>query len=131
VTLQVWRKGQLRDLTVVVAEMPAEQRAQASKPATPASAEPNALGLVTSDLTDTQKRELRIKGGVMVEAVDGAAARAGLRQGDVILSLNNTDLNSSKQFNDLVAKLDRNKAAVLLVRRGDSASFVPVRPAAR
>jgi serine protease Do len=131
VTLQVWRKGQLRDLTVVVAEMPAEQRAQASKPATPASAEPNALGLVTSDLTDTQKRELRIKGGVMVEAVDGAAARAGLRQGDVILSLNNTDLNSSKQFNDLVAKLDRNKAAVLLVRRGDSASFVPVRPTAR
>jgi serine protease Do len=132
VTLQVWRKGQLRDLTVVVAEMPAEQRAQpSSKPLAPTLGEPNVLGVVSSDLSDVQKRELRIKGGVMVDVAEGAAARAGLRQGDVILSVNNTDLTSSKQFNELVAKLDRNKAAVLLVRRGDSASFIPVKPVAR
>ncbi len=131
VTVQVWRKGQLRDLNVVVAEMPVEQRVQAPRAPSANSAEPNALGLVTSDLSDAQKRELRIRSGVLIDAVDGPAARAGLRPGDIVLSMNNTDLTSVKQFNDLAAKLDRSKSAVLLVRRGDSASFVTVRPAGR
>jgi serine protease Do len=131
VSLQVWRKGQLRDLTVLVAEMSSEPRAQAASKPGPVASEANALGLVTIDLTDMQKRELRVKGGVVVEAAEGPAARAGMRQGDIVLSINNTDLTSTRQFNELVTKLDRNKAAVLLVRRGDSASFIPVRPVTR
>jgi membrane-associated protease RseP (regulator of RpoE activity) len=47
------------------------------------------------DLTEAQKRELRVRGGVRVEAVEGAAARAGLREGDVILSLDNTEITDS------------------------------------
>ena len=43
-----------------------------------------ALGLGVADLTDAQRRELKIKGGVRVESVDGAAARAGVREGDVL-----------------------------------------------
>jgi len=65
---------------------------------------------------------------VLVETVDGAAGQAGMRQGDVILSLNNHDVTSAKQFNELVAKLDLRKTHVALVRRGDSAAFVPIRP---
>ena len=89
----------------------------------------NALGLAVSDLSDERKTQLRIKSGVLVDAVDGAAARAGLRTGDLILSINNQDVTSAKQFNDLVAKIDKAKTQVLLVRRGDSAQFIPIRPA--
>ncbi|MFZ9406481.1 MAG: hypothetical protein ACO26U_05220 [Burkholderiaceae bacterium] len=53
-----------------------------------------------------------------------------MRQGDLILSLNNQDVQGAKQFNEQVAKLDRSKTHVMLVRRGDNARFVPIPPGA-
>jgi serine protease Do len=135
-SVQVWRKGSTRELQVKVAEMQADgARARAGQPgpggndppATPAVA--NALGLVVSDLSDERKSQLRIRHGVVVESVEGAAAKAGLRQGDVIMSLDNQDVTGTRQFNELAARLDRSKTHVVLVRRGDSAGFVPIRPA--
>ena len=124
-TLTVFRKGGQRDLKVTVAEMPADTTpAKASEAPKPAAKPTNALGLAVSDLPADRAKELGIKGGVVVESADGAAARAGLRAGDVLLSLNNTDLASARQFNELVGKLDLKKNAALLVRRGDQASFV-------
>lgn len=132
VPMQVWRKGASRELTVTVAEMEAEKLIQTSdkKPKQPnaEATPPNALGLVVSELTDAQKSELRVKGGVLVESVEGSASRVGLRQGDIVLSLNNVDITSAKQFDQMVAKLEKGKNAVLLVRRGDSAQFVPIKP---
>jgi serine protease Do len=91
----------------------------------------NALGLIVSDLNEERRTQLRIKGGVLVDGAEGAAARAGIQTGDVLLALDNIDITGSKQFNELAAKLDRSRAHVLLVRRGDSAQFVPIRPQAR
>jgi serine protease Do len=55
---------------------------------------------------------------VRVDAVDGAAARAGLREGDVILSLDNTEITDAKQFGR--GRQGREGAAVsVLVRRGE------------
>ena len=89
------------------------------------------LGLTVVELTDAQRRELKLKGGVRVEAVEGAAARAGLREGDVLLSLDNTEVTGVKQFEALVAKVDKTKAVPVLVRRGESVNFLIVRPVAR
>ena len=91
----------------------------------------NALGLTVTNLSEAQRRELNLEAGVLVEVAEGVAARAGLRTGDVILRLNNTDIKDAAQFNSLVAKLDPKKMAVLLVRRGDSSQFVPLRPNAQ
>ena len=137
VPVLVWRKGANRDLQVTVVEMEPERNQRASRgpggqpgsgQAAPAVA--NAFGLVVSEIPEERRTQLRIKGGVMVDAADGAAARAGLRAGDVLLSLDNQDITGVKQFNDLVAKADKAKPHVLLVRRGDNASFVPIRPGA-
>jgi serine protease Do len=87
------------------------------------------LGIAVADLTDAQKRELKVKGGVRVETVEGAAAKAGIREGDVILSLDNTEISSAKQFESLAAKLDKSRAVTALVRRGDSVNFIIIRPA--
>jgi serine protease Do len=133
VPVQVWRKGSVRDLQLAVGEMAPERGPQAARGqnggSQPAPAASNALGLTVSDIPDDRKAQLRIKNGVVVDAVEGAGARVGLRPGDVILSLNNQDVVSVRQFNDLVGKLDKARTHVLLVRRGDSASFVPIRPA--
>jgi len=127
-TLTVWRKGTTRDLSLTIAELGAEPPPGQEKPKAKPAPTPNSLGLVISDLTEAQKKEMNISSGVAVDSAEGAAARAGVRQGDVITRLNNTDVTQASQFNMLVAKLDPKKTSVLLVRRGDASQFVPVRP---
>ncbi|HEY5801502.1 MAG TPA: Do family serine endopeptidase [Burkholderiaceae bacterium] len=134
-TVTVWRKGQLKEIALVVGEMEAERTARpgANKPKPKGDGGSNALGLGVGDLTEAQRRELRLDpaaGGVIVEAAGGAAAREGLQPGDVILRVDNTDIRDAKQFNALVATLDAKKNHVLLVRRGAYTQFIVIRPAA-
>jgi len=129
--LQVFRRGAYRDVSVTVIEFEADRIASAASrdaPKPPAAA-PGMLGLTVADLTDAQRRELKVKGGVRVEAVEGAAARAGVREGDVLLSVDNVEVASVKQFEATVAKLDKSKAVTVLVRRGDVVNFMIIRPA--
>lgn len=129
-TMTVWRNGKARDLTVTVGELKEPEKAVA-KGATPGAkpgAVANALGLTVSDLPAERLKELRLRGAVLVDAVEGAAVRAGLRAGDIVVSINNVDVASAKQFNELVSKLDLKKPVALLVQRGDQRSFVIVRP---
>jgi serine protease Do len=127
-TVTIWRKGASRDLTLTVAEVEPDKVAKAEEKKPKPAQVANALGLSVSDLTDAQKKELKIDFGVQVELAEGNAARVGIRPGDMIQRLNNTDIKEAKQFNALVAKLDPKKMAVLLVRRGESSLFVPLRP---
>lgn len=131
-SVTIWRKGAALELTVAVAELEADKVAgsQAEKKSRP---EPvaNSLGLSVTDLSPAKKRELQLSSGVLVEAVDGLAARAGLQPGDVILQFNNSDITDARQFNALVAKLEPKKAAVALVRRGEASQFVALRPSVK
>ena len=125
ITLNVFRKGAYRDVVLTVAESESEASPAAS---TPDAAQKTPLGLSVSTLPEATRRELRVPGGVKVEAVEGAAARAGLREGDIVLSVNNTDVTDARQFATLVSRLDRNKRVTLLVRRGEWANYVVITP---
>ncbi len=128
-TLQVFRRGAFREMAVTVVEFEAERPRAAVERATPKpTPSVGLLGLAVADLSDVQKRELKVKGGVRVESADGAAGRAGVREGDVILSIDNTEITGIKQFEAVVAKLDKSKAVNVLVRRGDAASYLLIRP---
>jgi serine protease Do len=81
-----------------------------------------------SDLSDAQKRELKVKAGVRVETAEGAAARAGIREGDVVLSLDNTEITGAKQFDSVVGKLDKDKQVTVLIKRGDWVNYIVIRP---
>ncbi|MCW5299816.1 DegQ family serine endoprotease [Herbaspirillum lusitanum] len=129
-TVNIWRKGSARDIAVTVVEIEADKPAKVEEKKPKQEAAPNSLGLVVSDLTDAQKKELKVDSGVLVESAVGVAAAAGLRAGDVVQRLNDIDIKGSRQFNGLVAKLDPKKRAAVLVRRGDSSQFVPLRPSA-
>ena len=127
-TLQVFRRGGYRDLTVTVIEFEADRNTRTGEREKAPPATVSGLGLTVADLTEAQKRELKVKNGVRVDSVDGAAARAGIREGDVLLSIDNSEVTSAKQFEALIAKLDKNKTVTALVRRGDTVNFVIIRP---
>lgn len=133
-TVQVWRKGATRDLTVMVAELqPDTKVAQRGKGGQsdngqPGAGKQNALGLVVADLSEGAQREFKTKAGVEVQVADGPAARAGIRQGDVILRVGDTDITSAKQFNDVVGRLDKSRMVAVFVRRGDGTQVVTMRP---
>ena len=129
-TLQVFRRGSARDLTVTIAEFEAERptrRAAAEPGSSPPAAAKTALGVTVADLTEAQKRELRLRSGVRVDAVEGPAARAGLREGDIILSMDNAEISDSKQFAAAAAKADKAKPVSVLVRRGDWVNYIVIR----
>jgi serine protease Do len=131
--MTVFRRGSTRDLPITVAEFEQEQAkarpAQAPDDKPKGSPGAQAIGLVVAELTAAQKRESKLKGGVRVEAVsDGAAQRAGIREGDIIVAIGNTEINSVREFDAVVAKLDKSKPIPVLLRRGELASYLLIRP---
>ena len=129
--LTVFRRGATKELTVVIAEIEADKP---TKKAVDKEEKPKStpggqlLGLAISDLTDAQKKDLKLKGGVRVDAATDGAARAGVREGDVIVAIANTEIASVKEFEAAVAKVDRNKPVNVLFRRGEWASYALIRP---
>jgi serine protease Do len=134
-TLTVFRRGASRDLSVTIAEIEPDKPSKRASdrdetPAKPpASAAAKSLGLAVSDLTDAQKKELKLKGGVKVDAASDAAARAGLREGDIILAVGNSDISNAREFESAIGKADKSKALSVLFRRGDWAQYALIRPA--
>ncbi len=127
VTVEVLRRGSLKNLSVTVGDMPADDKEEARAPRGPAKAEPNRLGLVVRDLTPQQKKKINGKNGVLVTNAEGAAAQVGIRRGDVILAVNNSEVQTAEQFNKLVSGVASGKTLALLVLRGDTTLYVPVK----
>jgi serine protease Do len=130
-TMTVFRKGGTRDFPVTVAEFEPEKpiRPAAQKEDKPKSSPAAQLvGLAVSDLTDAQKKDLKVRGGVRVEAVAEGAARAGIREGDIIVQIGNADVNNVRDFDAAVARVDKNKPIPVLLRRGELATYLVIRP---
>ena len=129
--ITVFRRGTSRDLMVTIAEIEAEKparRAAAPEAKPPVAGPAQVIGLVVAELNDAQKKELKLRGGVRVESVEGAAARAGLREGDVIVAIANAEVLSVKDFEQSLAKIDKTKTVNVLFRRGDLAQYALIRP---
>lgn len=128
--LEVWRRGKYETLNVKVAEIPSgsSDTASVTEPGEQAGSA-DRLGLVVEAVPSSQQSKMRIKGGVLVKDVKGAALEASIQPGDVILALNNQDVKDVKQFGEIVDKLEKGKAAALLIRRDNLTQWVPVTPA--
>lgn len=129
-TVTVFRRGASKELTVVIAEVEAEKpvakpAAREEKPR--ASSIGQSFGLAVSELPEAQVKELKIKGGVRVEVASDAAARAGMREGDVILAVANVEVASVKDFDAVLSKFDKTKPLSVMFRRGDWVQFVVIR----
>jgi serine protease Do len=129
-SITVFRRGNTLDLMVTVAEIEPEKvaakKAPEEKPKVTSAGQ--AFGLSVSEVSDADKKELRLKGGVRVDAATEAAARAGLRAGDIILAIANQEISQLKDFEAIVSKADKSKSLQVLFRRGDWAQYTVIRP---
>ena len=130
-TVTVFRRGSARDLSIQIAEIEPDKSAlkTSDKEAKPkSSSAAQQLGLTVSDLTDAQKKELKLRGGVRVDTATESAARAGLREGDVILAIANAEVAGVKDFEAALSKADKSKPINVLFRRGEWAQYALIRP---
>jgi serine protease Do len=126
IVLQVWHKGAIKDINVTVAELKEDEGARpARKPPSgkdKEKAKPNRMGLVLSDLSEEQKKELEIKNGVGVEEISGTA-RGDIQPGDVILALitrgTTIEARSAEQLNGQIAKAEKGSSVTFLLKRGE------------
>ena len=132
-SLQVWRKGKVRDISVVIGRMledePVRARNQRGQKVPEQAA--NRLGLIVSELNAQQRRDLNLDGGVLIEEVRNTGIRADLRQGDIILAVisrgSTTEVKSVDQLNKLLAQFEKGANITLLVRRGEMQTFITIR----
>jgi serine protease Do len=118
--LQIWRKGETRNLDVKVGSFGEEKQASLD----PQPVDKGRLGVAVRPLTAEERRQADLAGGLLVEQAGGAAARAGIRPGDIIVSVNGQPIGEVEQLRGIIAK--SGKKAAILVERGDSRLFVPV-----
>ena len=118
--LQVWRKGSSREIEVKVGA----QKDTSVASADDGGASQGRLGLALRQLNSDERRQIDGNSGLLVEKATGAAARAGIRPGDVVLSINGEPVSSVEQLRGLVAK--SKKRVALLIQRNDVKLFVPV-----
>ncbi len=130
-SMTVFRRGNQRDLSIIVAELEPEQpTAKASTPE-PGKAQSSGalqgLGLSLTELTAAEKKELNLKGGVRIASAEGPAARAGLREGDVIVAIANAETASVKDVEAALAKIEKSRPINVLFRRGEWAQYAVIR----
>ena len=111
-TVKLWRNGAEQTLGVTVARMADEKAASAEGANSDANSGKLGLAVQQSDR------------GLVVAGASGPAARAGVREGDVILAVNNQPVKNVEQLRRLVDKAGRHVA--LLVQREDAKVYVPV-----
>jgi serine protease Do len=131
--MQVWRRGAVKEVALIVDEFEDEAVAASAPPHTKRveGGGANRLGLVVTPLSSEQRRHIRSDGGVAIKDARGIAERAQLQGGDLIVAATRKGLpiefRSVEQFNRFAANVERGESVSLLVRRGDTQSFVSLR----
>jgi len=119
--LEIWRNHATREITVKLGALADKRVAANAGP----HQEGGKLGLAVRPLTAEEQRGANTKGGLVVERASGPAAEAGIQPGDVVLAANGAPVSNAEELRSAVEKSKGHIA--LLIQRGDSRLFVPVR----
>ena len=127
VKVRIIRDGKEKHLRVKIAELPAEEEL-AEKDSSPKETKSNRLNIEVVALTKEQRKRAKVENGLMVQSVEeGAASKAGIRRGDILLKLNGQKIEGTKQFLKIVKQLPENKWVRVLIQRGGSPQFLPLK----
>jgi serine protease Do len=119
-SIEIWRNGKTIDVTATVGNA-AAVTADNDSTDSPSQAK---LGLALRPLSPEERQQAGVPGGLVVEDAQGHAAEAGIQQGDVVLSVDGTPVQSVEQLRKMIK--DHDKQIALLIQRGDARLFVPV-----
>ncbi len=128
VPVKIMRRGKTKTLHVKIAELPADDSKLASSGRSQSSPK-NVLNVTVKDLTKEQRETLEISDhGVMVTNVSsGPAQKSGIRQGDIILIINNTKIKDVDHFEKLIEELPKDKSIPVLVQRRGGPIFLALK----
>lgn len=123
-SVKIWRDGSEQDISMTVGEL--------SSSVSPAVESPQRLsidriGLGLKNLGADQKSAAGVDHGILIVKVRGAFMQSRLAEGDIILAMNHTDITSVDQFNDLLSRIPRGQTVALLIRRGSSSIYIPIK----
>ncbi|MBM3162657.1 MAG: DegQ family serine endoprotease [Chlorobi bacterium] len=125
----ILRDGEVKVFTVRLEEQPSQEVA-AALPAPPQPSQSSeAFGFRSQELTPQLALQFKVQPGagkVLVTGIDQSsnAFRAGLRSGDVIVSVNKQPMNSFAQYAAVMKKVRSGELLLLLVdRRGSKVYF--------
>ncbi|MGD9888707.1 MAG: DegQ family serine endoprotease [Halothiobacillaceae bacterium] len=125
VELNILRDGKEKTLDVTIEKLKDDS---ASTTATESEPDKTSLGLAVQTLDAAQLKELEIKHGLLVRSVgEGAAGRAGVRPGDVLMELGGVKLETFADLKNAVAKLKPGQPVALLVLRNKSPLFIALK----
>jgi serine protease Do len=127
IPVEVVRDAKTVVVQVTLGELPedSDEKVQADQPSVEKT---NRIGISVSALTDDQMSEQNVTGGVLVtRVVTGPASHAGLRKGDIILSMDGQVIKSARQFAELIDGLPAGKSVPVLVQRNGSPTFLAIK----
>ncbi|MEO7065405.1 MAG: Do family serine endopeptidase [Rhodanobacter sp.] len=128
VPVVILRAGKQQTVKVVIGEMPRDEKAVNNTQNTPAAPSGSmALGMAVKNIDGATAKSLGIKAGqgVLISSITGpVAAQAGLREGDVILMVNQQKVTSVATFKEATSSLKAGDTVLLLVQRGEQSNFV-------
>ncbi len=127
VKVRIIRDGKIRQLRVKIAEIPKDENL-ASRGEMPKQQTSNRLKIDVSDMTREQRKRAQVENGVVVESVDdGPAYQAGIREGDILLKMDGQDIRNVRQFMKIVKGLPKGKWIRVLIQRGNSPRYLPLK----
>ena len=129
VSVDIIRRSKHKTIQVKISELPTDDEVIAKTSTTSSRPDENALNVIAKDLTDDEVKELDLENnGVLVENIGtGPAQKAGIRQGDIILLLNNIKIKDSSHFYDIVKELPKGRSIPVLIQRRGGPIFLALK----
>jgi serine protease Do len=124
VDVEVLRQNKRKTLLVTIGELEDELALNAKRKLEHTGESSSSLGIAATNLLAEQSEKFGGK-GIVINAVrpDGPAAKAGIREGDILLSFNQIEISSVKQLRELVKQAPKNAPLAVLLHRGESPLF--------
>ena len=124
------RNKERQNVKVNIAELPTSITQAAYTPEKDEPKQSSALGMSVNPLSESARKQLKISSGVQVIDVEstGAARDAGIQKGDVITMIDNQEISSVDEFEDVTGDLKSGKSVALLVQRRSGPVFLAIRP---
>jgi serine protease Do len=129
VELTIWRNNNERQMTVELGERPAEGDQVVEEP----EKVENMFGIQVDNLTNENMRRFEVdydEEGVLVVNVErnSAAARKGVRPGDLLMSVDRKSVTNVREFNEAMKDIETGEPVLFRLKRGNSSFFIALVP---